>query len=97
MIRQLQERFKKVLSEIKLFSLEVFVLLALFTIALTTFIIIARMVFEGKTRILITGRWSLFLRYVTNVNTDVMQGFTFLGTHTFLIPANLFLPPGFYL
>ena len=38
---------------------------------------------------------SFIAGYVTNINTDIMRGFTFLGTHTFLIPANLLLTAWF--
>lgn len=95
MIRHIQERLKKIFSEIKLFSLEIFVLMGIFTIALTIFITIARMVFEGKTRDFDNRALAFIAGHVTNINTAVMQSFTFLGTHTFLIPANLLLTAWF--
>ena len=95
MIRHIQERFKKIFSEIKLFSLEIFVLLGIFTVALIAFITIARMVFEGKTQNFDNRALVFIAGYVTNINTNVMQSFTFLGTHTFLIPANLLLTAWF--
>jgi membrane-associated phospholipid phosphatase len=95
MIRHIQEHLKKIFSEIKLFSLEIFVLLAIFAIALTAFITIARMVFEGKTQNFDNRALVFIAGYVTNVNTNVMQSFTFLGTHLFLIPANLLLTAWF--
>jgi membrane-associated phospholipid phosphatase len=92
MIRRIQKRFRKIFSEqLKLFSLEIFMLLITFTIALTAFIMIARMVFEGRTQNFDNRALTFIAGYVTNINTDVMQGFTFLGTHLFLIPANLLL------
>ena len=91
MIRHIQERFKKIFSVIKLFSLEIFVLMGIFTVALTVFITIARMVFQGKTHDFDNRALVFISGYVTNINTTVMQAFTFLGTHTFLIPANLLL------
>jgi membrane-associated phospholipid phosphatase len=95
MIRYIHARFKKILSEIKLFSLEIFVLLAIFTIALTVFITIAGMVSEGKTQSFDNRALAFIAGYVTNINTNVMQSFTFLGTHIFLIPANLLLTAWF--
>jgi membrane-associated phospholipid phosphatase len=95
MIRHFQKQFKKILSEIKLFSLEVFVLLVIFTIALSVFIIIARMVSEGKLQNFDNKALAFIAGYVTNINTDVMEGFTFLGTPTFLIPANLLITAWF--
>jgi membrane-associated phospholipid phosphatase len=95
MIRYIQERFKKVFSEIKLFSLEIFVLMGIFTVALAGFITIARMVSEGKTQSFDNRALAFISGYVTNINTTVMEAFTFLGTHTFLIPANLLLTAWF--
>jgi len=95
MIRHFHKSFKKILSEIKLFSLEIFVLLGIFIISLSVFIIIARMVFEGRLQNFDNKALAFIAGYVTNVNTNVMEGFTFLGTHTFLIPANLLITAWF--
>jgi membrane-associated phospholipid phosphatase len=97
MIRHIHGRFKKIFSEIKLFSLEIFVLLGIFTVAFVAFITIARMVFEGRTQNFDNRALVFIAGYVTNINTNVMQSFTFLGTHTFLIPANLLLTAWFLL
>lgn len=95
MIRHLRDRFKKILSEVKLFSLEIFVLLGVFSIALIIFIIIAKMVFEGKLQNFDNKALAFIAGHVSNINTGVMEWFTFLGTHTFLIPANLLLTAWF--
>src|SRR5450432_2164183 len=89
MIRHIQERFKKNFSEIK------FALMVIFTDALIAFITIARMVFEGKTQDFDHRSLIFIAGYVTYINTNVMQSLTFLGTHTFLIPANLLLTAWF--
>ena len=70
-------------------------LLGIFTICLIIFIIIARMVFEGRTQNFDNKALAFIAGYVTNINTNVMEVFTFLGTHTFLIPANLLLTAWF--
>jgi undecaprenyl-diphosphatase len=95
MIRRLHKHVKKIFSEIKLFSVEIFVLAGMFIIALSAFIIIARWVFEGKTQNFDNRALQFIAGYVTNVRTDIMEFFTFLGTHTFLIPANLLLTAWF--
>src|SRR4051794_798239 len=95
MIRQLQQQLKRIFTEIKLFSLEIFVLLVTFTIALIVFITIAGMVTEGKTQDFDNRTLTFIAGYVTNINTSVMKFFTFLGTHMFLIPANLLLTAWF--
>ena len=95
MIRRIRKRFNKIFAEIKLFSLEIFILAGIFTIALIVFITIARMVFEGKTHNFDNSALLFISAYVTNIHTNVMESFTFLGTHTFLIPANLLLTAWF--
>ena len=95
MIRLLHKHVKKIFSEIKLFSVEIFVLAGMFIIALSAFIIIARLVFEGRTQSFDNRALAFIAGYVTNMRTDIMEFFTFLGTHTFLIPANLLLTAWF--
>ncbi|MEO8763490.1 MAG: phosphatase PAP2 family protein [Ginsengibacter sp.] len=95
MIREIRQRLKKIFTVFTLFSLEIFVLVGLFTIALAVFIIIARLVTEGKTQSFDNKALAFIAGYINNINTSVMQGFTFLGTHLFLIPANLLLTAWF--
>lgn len=49
------------------------------------------MIFKDKKQAFDEHAFDFLSKYVSDVNTDVMQVFTFLGTHTFLIPANLAL------
>ncbi|MEO7961111.1 MAG: phosphatase PAP2 family protein, partial [Ginsengibacter sp.] len=95
MIRDLKNRLTKFFAELTLFSLEVFVLLAVFIVALVAFIFIARMVFEGNTHQFDEKVFSLISAYVSNINTSIMRFITILGTHLFLIPANLALTAWF--
>ena len=53
------------------------------------------MVFEGKLQNFDNKALAFIAGYVTNINTNIMEGFTFLGTHTFLIPANLLITAWF--
>ena len=53
------------------------------------------MVFEGRLQNFDNKALAFIAGYVTNINTNVMEGFTFLGTHTFLIPANLLITAWF--
>ena len=75
--------------------MEIFVLLGVFTIALIIFITIAGMVAEGRTQNFDNRALGFIAGHVTNINTAVMRFFTFLGTHLFLIPANLLLTAWF--
>ena len=91
MIRYVRRGAKKIFAAITLLSLEVIILLGIFTAALFAFIAIAQMIFKEKKETFDDHAFDFLARYVNNINTDVMQVFTFLGTHTFLIPANLLL------
>ncbi|MEO6637159.1 MAG: phosphatase PAP2 family protein [Ginsengibacter sp.] len=95
MIRYIKDRFKKIFAEATLFSLEVFVLLGVFTVALIAFIFIAENVFHGNTHAFDEGVFKFIAGHVNYIHTSIMQFFTFLGTHTFLIPANLVLTAWF--
>ena len=53
------------------------------------------MVFEGRLQNFDNRALAFIAGYVTNINTNIMEGFTFLGTHTFLIPANLLITAWF--
>ncbi|MEP6582661.1 MAG: phosphatase PAP2 family protein [Ginsengibacter sp.] len=95
MIKYIISRFKKYVEEFKLFSLEVLVLVGIFGSALIAFIFIARNVFLNRTPSFDEKAFSFIADRVSNINTSVMEFFTFLGTHTFLIPANLLLTAWF--
>ena len=95
MITYIRNRFKKYFAEFTLFSLEIFVLLGVFGGALIAFILIARKVFEGNTHIFDEKVFSFVANHVNNIHTNIMEFFTFLGTHIFLIPANLLLTAWF--
>ncbi len=95
MIMYLKDRVKKLFAEFTLFSLEIFILLGVFTSALAAFFFIARKVFQGNTHRFDEKAFSFIANHVSNINTNIMEFFTFLGTHTFLIPANLILTAWF--
>lgn len=97
MISHIRDRFKKIFAELTLFSLEILVLICIFGSALIAFIFIARKVFEGNTHDFDEKAFSFIAVHVSNINTSIMEFFTFLGTHTFLIPANLLLTAWFLL
>lgn len=91
MIKYVRHGIKKVFAAITLLSFEVIALLGVFTAALLAFIGIAKMIFKERKETFDLRTFNFLARHVNNINTDVMQFFTFLGTHTFLIPANLVL------
>jgi undecaprenyl-diphosphatase len=91
MIASFQSRARKFFAALALLSIEVIIALATFLIALFLFIQIARMVFLNHKGEIDSKAFQFLSHYVTEVNTEIMQFFTFLGTHSFLIPANLLL------
>ena len=91
MIKYVRHGVKRIYAAIALLSLEIIILISVFSIALIAFISIAQMIFKDKKQAFDEHAFDFLSKYVSDVNTDVMQVFTFLGTHTFLIPANLAL------
>ena len=91
MLKYVRHGVKKIYAAIALLSIEIIALLGVFSAALLAFIGIAKMVFKEKKETFDLDAFNFLAHRVSNVNTDVMQLFTFLGTHTFLIPANLTL------
>ena len=67
------------------------IILGLFVLSLAAFVYLTRRIFVlNKTKL--DDRVFEFLKsHVNERNNDIMQFFTFLGTHLFLIPANLLL------
>ena len=91
MLKFVRYGFKKIYAAIALLSIEIIALVGVFSGALLAFIGIAKMVFKEKKETFDLRAFNFLAHRVSDVNTDVMQVFTFLGTHTFLIPANLTL------
>ena len=91
LFRHLSKGVKKFWAGLALLSAEMAIVLSLFVIALTAFVYIARRIFVLKKTKLDDSVFALMDQLVSDRNTAIMQFFTFLGTHTFLIPANLCL------
>ncbi|MFL5738884.1 MAG: phosphatase PAP2 family protein [Flavisolibacter sp.] len=91
MIRKFSSGVKKFWARLALLSVEMTIVLVLFVCALVAFLYITRKIFlQNKTQF--DQRVFAFLKnHVSERNNDIMQFFTFLGTHQFLIPANLLL------
>ncbi len=91
MIRHVRKRVRKIWATITLLSLELIVVLSAFFAALAAFVFVARMVFLKEKKELDINIFDFLAGYVSNVNTNLMQVFSFLGSHYFLIPANIVL------
>ncbi len=91
MIGHVKKGIKKVWATATLLSLEILVVLIAFFVALFGFVFLARMIFLENRQNIDESVFAYLARHVNNVNNNVMQFFSFLGTHYFLIPANLLL------
>src|SRR5215212_549631 len=91
MIRRLSARVKKFWAGLALLSAEMVIVLGLFVVALAAFVYITRRIFVLNKTKLDDRVFAWLKEHVNERNNDIMQFFTFLGTHLFLIPANLLL------
>jgi membrane-associated phospholipid phosphatase len=91
MLKYVRHGVRRVYAAIALLSIEIILLLGVFSAALFAFISIAQMIFKEKKEAFDQEAFNFLSGRVSDINTDVMQVFTFLGTHTFLIPANIIL------
>lgn len=79
------------LARLGLISLEIILLVVVFCAALFGFISVAEMVFANDKMNFDISVFDFLARHVNDSNTSVMQVFSFLGAHKFLIPANIVL------
>ena len=91
MLKKVRVRIKEIFAALTLLSVELIILLAIFGGALVIFIGIAEMVFKHNKSDFDLQAFKILSGSVSDINTNVMQFFTFLGTHIFLIPANIIL------
>ncbi len=91
MLKYVRYGVKKIYAAIALISLEIIVLLGVFSAALLAFLFIAKMIFKEKKEDFDLHAFRFLRSQVSDINTDVMNVFSFLGSHNFLIPANLIL------
>ena len=91
MFRRLSTRVKRFWAQLALLSVEMTIVLVLFVVALSAFVYITRRVFVLNKTKLDTNVFNYLQEHVSDRNNHVMEFFTLLGTHQFLIPANLSL------
>ena len=91
MFKRWSSKVKRFWAALALLSVEMTIVICLFIIAFITFLYITRKIFiQNKTSF--DDRVFGYLKsHVSGRNNEIMKFFTFLGTHTFLIPANLVL------
>ena len=91
MIRKISHRVKKGWAAVALLSVEMVIVLVIFIISLIAFVFITRKVFILKDEQFDYRVFGFLQSHVSEKTNNVMLFFTFLGTHLFLIPANLVL------
>ncbi len=86
-----QKKGIKLFAGLQLLTVQVAALFIMFGGALITFILIAKMIFKDNRSAFDVKAFEFLSKYKNNNITYVMEFFSFLGTHTFLIPANIIL------
>lgn len=76
---------------IKLISLETFITMSTFTVALLLFVFLAHGILDSDTFSFDQGAFQFTDRYISASHTQLMEFISFFGSHLFLIPANLIL------
>lgn len=91
MVRIISQKVKKVWAAIALLSAEMLAIVLLFIVALLAFAYLIREVIVLQQTGFDKSVFSFLQNHVSERNNQLMLFFTFLGTHKFLIPANLAL------
>jgi len=91
MIKRFSAKAKKTTAAIALLSVEMVLILVIFILSLLALAYLIRNVIVLHKTGFDQKVFSYLQRHVSVENNDIMLFFTFLGTHKFLIPANLSL------
>lgn len=91
MFRRISRSAKKAWASFALLSTEMALVLFIFVIALFTFAYLIRRVIILQETGFDDAVFTFLQNHISDRNNDLMLAVTFLGTHSFLIPANLVL------
>ena len=86
-----RKRIKKVVAAIGLLSAELLIIIILFVVALFAFVFLIYWIIKENRVGFDNAVFQFVQPYISDMNTQIMNSITFLGAHTFLIPANLLL------
>jgi membrane-associated phospholipid phosphatase len=89
--RRLSTKVRKFWARVALLSVEMTIVLVLFVVALIVFLYTTRKIFVLHKLSFDNKVFGYLKSHVSERNNGIMLFFTFLGTHEFLIPANLLL------
>lgn len=91
MIRRFTHKIKKGWAELALLSVEVIIILIIFIVSVLAFVFITRNVFVLKNEVFDHKVFQMLEPFISGPRNNIVLFFTFLGSHIFLIPANLLL------
>jgi membrane-associated phospholipid phosphatase len=91
MFRRISTGVKKFWAGLALLSVEMAIVVSLFICALVIFIFVTRRIFVLHRTGFDNRIFNYLSQHVNEQNNDIILFFTFLGSHQFLIPANLTL------
>lgn len=91
MFKRVSARVKKIGASLALLSLEMIIVVSLFVCALVVFVFVTRRIFVLKQTEFDFRVFEYLKNHINDRNNDIIQFFTFLGSHEFLIPSNLIL------
>jgi membrane-associated phospholipid phosphatase len=91
MVKRIFRRVRSVWAAVALLSAEMLLIIVLFLVSLLSFAFLIRRVIVLQNTRFDEEVFSFLRSYVTETNNKIMLTLTFLGTHNFLIPANLLL------
>lgn len=91
MRRFVRNTAKKFWATLTLLSVELIIVLVLFVLSFFVFVFLARRIFWQKKDEFDFAVFDFIRPLISEFRTETMEFFTFLGTHTFLIPMNLLL------
>lgn len=96
MIRRIRYHVKKLWEVVALVSLELMLVFVAFAVSLSVLIVVIRQIFYNKNFTVDERIFKFLSNYVTDTNTTIMEGVSYLGSHLFLVPAWLSLLVIFY-
>jgi len=90
-LTELKNGVKRAWAKASLMSVEVIIVMIAFFAALSVFVLVARMIFLERKEDFDFRVFDFLNQHVNHSTTGLMQSFSFLGSHYFLIPANIIL------
>jgi membrane-associated phospholipid phosphatase len=91
MLRRTRVRIRKLFAALGLFSLEFLLITVLFLAAIFIFSFLVKQVFIDRQQEFDVSVFAWIHTYESPATTSLMRIITFMGTHYFLIPANMIL------